>query len=230
MRIGRVRRNWVKNCVAIGLSGGFIEPLESTAIYVVEAAARWLVRHFPDKAMSPVLADSFNQAMEKLYEEVRDFIQIHYCSSNRPDPFWVAARSEVEIPDSLRHRLELWRHTFPNAIDTRGSRLFDHWNYLCVLFSKGYYRDVSLPLEGSTSESDWKDYVERLVENKKGLIEHLPDHHELLEAIRQSADEAEDRHVVPPAIAAAAGAFRSTIPLPDWGQETTSAPLVATGV
>jgi hypothetical protein len=154
-----------------------------------EAAARWLVRHFPDKAMSPVLADSFNQAMEKLYEEVRDFIQIHYCSSNRPDPFWVAARSEIEVSDSLRQRLELWRHTFPSAIDTQGSRLFDHWNYLYVLYSKGYYRDVSLPLEGSTSESDWKDYVERLVVSKKGLIEHLPDHHELLEAVRESADE-----------------------------------------
>jgi tryptophan halogenase len=228
MRTGRVRRNWVKNCVAIGLSGGFIEPLESTAIYEIEAAARWLVRHFPDKAMSPVLADSFNRAMAKLYEEVRDFIQIHYYSSNRPDPFWVAARSEIEVSDSLRQRLELWRHTFPSAIDTQGSRLFDHWNYLYVLYSKGYYRDVSLPLEGSTSESDWKDYVERLVVSKKGLIEHLPDHHELLEAIRESADEAEDRHVVPPAIAAAAGAFQSAIPLLDWGRETTPAP-VATG-
>ena len=228
MRTGRVRRNWVKNCVAIGLSGGFIEPLESTAIYEIEAAARWLVRHFPDKAMSPVLADSFNHAMEKLYEEVRDFIVMHYYSSNRPDPFWVTARTEIEIPDSLRHRLELWRHTFPNAIDTRGARTFDYWNYLCVLYSKGYYKDVSLPLEGSTSESDWKDYVERLAVTKRGLIERLPDHYELLEAIRESADEAEDRHVVPPAITAVAGAFRSTVPLPDWGQETPPAP-VATG-
>ncbi len=109
------------------------------------------------------------------------------------------------------------------------ARAFDYWNYLCVLYSKGYYRDVSLPLEGSTSESDWKDYVERLMVTKRGLIERLPDHYELLEAIRESADEAEDRHVVPAAIAAAAGAFRSTIPLPDWGQEATPAPVAAAG-
>ena len=63
----------------------------------------------------------------------------------------------------------------------------------------------------------------------KGLIEHLPDHHELLEAVRESADEAEDRHVVPPAIAAAAGAFQSAIPLLDWGRETTPAPVVTGG-
>jgi len=223
MRTGRVRRNWVKNCVAIGLSAGFIEPLESTGIFIIEAAARWLVQHFPDKAMSPVFADSFNRAMEKLYEEVRDFIMMHYYSSNRTEPFWVAARSEVELSETLGQQLELWRHTFPNAMDTKGTRAFDHWNYLCVLYSKGYFNDVSLPLDGSTSESDWKDYVERLMVSKKGLIEHLPDHHELLEVVRESADEAEDRHVVPPAIAAAAGAFQSTIPLPSWGQETTPA-------
>ena len=227
MRIGRVRRGWVKNCVAIGLSGGFIEPLESTGIYMIEAAVRGLVRHFPDRSMNPILVENYNLTMQTLYEEVRDFIVTHYTTSNRPEPFWVAARSEIEVSDSLRHRLELWRHTFPNAADTRGAQAFNQWNYLYVLYSKGYYRNASLPLEGSTSESDWKDYVERLMVTKRGLIDRLPGHYELLEAIRESADQATDQHVVPPAIAAAAGAFRSTIPLPDWGQETTPAAATA---
>jgi tryptophan halogenase len=229
MRIGRAQRSWVKNCVAIGLSAGFIEPLESTGIYMIEVAVRQLVRHFPDRSMDPILVENFNLTMQKLYEDVRDFIVTHYISSNRTEPFWVAAQSEIEVPDSLRHKLELWRRTFPDVADVRGARAFTQWNYLCVLYSKGYYRHASLPLEGSTSERDWKDYVDRLMATKRGLIDGLPGHYELLEGIRKSADEAEDRHMVPPAIAAAAEAFRSTIPLPDWGQETIPARVDTAG-
>jgi len=219
MRIGRMRRHWVKNCVAIGLSSGFIEPLEATAIYVIETAARWLVRHFPDRAMSPLLADSFNRLTNTLYEEVRDFIVLHYYSSNRTEPFWLAARQEIELPASLAERLELWRHSLPNPVDTTGDRLFDHWNYLLVLYCKGYFRDCSYPLEGSTSRADWDAFTRRLTNFKRRLVAGLPDHYELLEAIRAAADEAENRHTVPPAIAALAGAARSTVPLPDWGGE-----------
>ncbi len=177
------------------------------------------MRHFPDKSINPVLADNFNSLMHVLYDEIRDFIMVHYYSSNRPEPFWVAVRSEVELPDSLREKLELWRYTFPSVIDTTGDRLFNYWNYLCVLFSKDYFRDLSFPLEGSINKRDWDEFLKRLVNSKQNLIGRLPDHYLLLTAIRQAASQAADRHVVPPAIAAAAGAFRSTVPLPDWGQE-----------
>jgi flavin-dependent dehydrogenase len=219
MRIGRMRRHWVKNCVAIGLSSGFIEPLEATAIYMIETAARWLVRHFPDRAMSPQLADSYNRLTNALYEEIRNFIVLHYYTSNRGEPFWLAARQEIELPDALAARLELWRATLPNAIDTTGDRLFDHWNYLNVLYCKGYFRDCSYPLEGSTSRDDWEGFARRLATFKRQLVAGLPDHFELLEAIRASADRDQSRHVVPPAIQALAAAARSTVPLPDWGGE-----------
>ncbi len=219
MRIGRTRRSWVKNCVAIGLSGGFIEPLESTAIYMIETSARWLVRHFPDRSINPALSDNYNRLMSTLFAEIRDFIVMHYHSSNRKEPFWVAARSEVELSDSLRERLELWRYTFPSVVDTSADRLFNYWNYLCVLYSKGFFQDASYPLEGSISKNDWDGFLERLVQSKRRLIQALPDHYRLVTAIREAASQSTDPHVVPPAIAAAAGAFRSTVPLPDWGQE-----------
>ncbi len=227
MRVGRSRRSWVKNCVAIGLSGGFIEPLESTAIYTIETAARWLVNRFPDRSMNPVLANDFNRIMEALYEEVRDFIVMHYYTANRPEPFWLAARSEVVLPETLRHRLELWRSTLPASIDTAGQRLFDHWNYTCVLYSKGYFGDVSLPLEGSTSERDWREWVNRLLATKKGLIETLPDHYQLVTAIRTAAQRETGGRTGPGSIAAAIGAARSTVPLPDWGQEALCGPAAA---
>jgi tryptophan halogenase len=218
MRIGRVRRTWVKNCVAIGLSGGFIEPLESTAIYAIEMGIRWLVRHFPDKAMSPALANSFNRAMGAIYEEVRDFVVLHYYCSNRKEPFWVAARSEIELPDSLRHNLELWRHTFPNEADTADHQLFIYWNYLCVLYSKGYYKGATLPLEDSVSQADWVEFTRRLEQKKRRLLANLPDHYELVTAIRAAAEQ-DAKFQAPPVAAAAAGAFRATVPVPDWGQE-----------
>ncbi len=223
MRIGRMRRHWVKNCVAIGLSSGFIEPLEATAIYMIETAARWLVRHFPDRAMSPVLAESYNDLTNTLYEEIRDFIVLHYFSTNRKEPFWLAARQEIELPASLAERLELWRTTLPHTVDTTGDRLFDYWNYLNVLYCKGTFRDCSYALEGSTSRDDWDAFTRRLTNFRRRLVAGLPDHHELLEAIRAAADQAENRHVVPPAIAALAAASRSTVPLPDWGGEAAAA-------
>jgi tryptophan halogenase len=225
MRIGRVRRSWVKNCVAIGLSGGFIEPLESTAIYTIEAAARWLVQRFPGRSMDPVLADDYNRMMKKLYEEVRDFIVMHYYTANRPEPFWIAARREVELPELLRRRLELWRNVLPSATDTLGQHFFDQWNYSCVLFSKGYFDGASLPLEGSASEADWQAWVHRLVEIKKGMIGNLPDHYQLVTAIRAAAEQADGPHAGSPPLAK--GAFRATLPLPDWGQEAEAPATVA---
>jgi flavin-dependent dehydrogenase len=222
MRIGRMRRHWVKNCVAIGLSSGFIEPLEATAIYMIETAARWLVRHFPDRAMSPQLADSYNRLTNTLYEEIRDFIVLHYYTSNRPEPFWLAARREIELPAALAERLELWRTTLPNAIDTPSDRLFDSWNYLNVLYCKGIFRDCSYPLEGSVSRADWDGFARRLTNLKRRLVAGLPDHFELLEAIRAAAERDGNRHVVPPAVAALAAASRSTVPLPDWGREAVA--------
>ncbi len=227
MRIGRVRRNWVKNCVAIGLSAGFIEPLESTAIYAMEMAVRWLVRHFPDRSISPVLARSFNAAMQSLYEEVRDFVVLHYVSSNRPEPFWVAARSEIEMPETLRESLELWRHTFPSAEDTADHTLFIYWSYLCVLYNKGYYDGVSLPLEDRVSRRDWEVFAGKLEATKRRLIASLPDHYQLLTAIRAAAQREARLHAPPPA--AALGAFRSTVPLPDWGQEIPATATHETG-
>src|SRR5262249_2492051 len=82
MRTGTSRKPWVKNCVAIGLSGGFVEPLEATAIFMIELAARYFIRHFPDRNSDPLLAKRYNAIMTALYANIRDFIQMHYVTSN----------------------------------------------------------------------------------------------------------------------------------------------------
>jgi len=187
MRTGRTRRSWVKNCVAIGLAGGFVEPLESTAIYVMEMSARWLVGHLPDRAVNPVFAARYNELVESLYDEVREFIVSHYVTSNRPEAFWNAARNDIEVPARLRENLELWRHKLPDVTDTPASRLFNHWNYIFTLWPKGHFRGRHFPLEGSASRQDWDQFGARLGEIEKTLIDGLPDHHALLSHIRGEA-------------------------------------------
>ena len=101
-RVGRSRRSWVKNCVAVGLSGGFIEPLESTAIYIIQSSLRWLVTYFPDSDFAPSLAGRFNSLLEQLYLEIRDFNILHYVTNNRTDDdFWHAARNDLAEAQNL---------------------------------------------------------------------------------------------------------------------------------
>lgn len=184
MRIGRTRRAWVKNCVAIGLAGGFVEPLESTAIYTVEMCARWLVGYLPDREVNPAFADRYNALVESLYDEVRDFIVSHYYTSNRPEPFWQAARSDIEVPERLRENLALWRRKLPDVTDAPASKLFNHWNYIYTLWPKGFFRDQHFPLEGSISRSHWDTFGRTLAGTRQQLLSALPNHYDLLTSIR----------------------------------------------
>src|SRR5207237_7750987 len=107
-KAGRLERSWVKNCVAIGLSGGFLEPLESTSIYLIQAAITALVELFPEKEIAPSDRDEFNRIVDLEYDRVRDFLILHYHATERSDtPFWDYVRT-MEIPDSLSEKLDLF--------------------------------------------------------------------------------------------------------------------------
>ncbi len=84
MRVGRNRNAWVKNCISIGLSGGFIEPLESTAIHMIDTGIRWLINYFPDSDYPDPLRKRYNKLVDQLYNEVRDFICLHYRRETGP--------------------------------------------------------------------------------------------------------------------------------------------------
>jgi len=134
MKTGRVDHFWKNNCIAIGLSGGFIEPLESTGIYMVEAGLRELEKYFPDKVMSPHLQQLYNRHMRCIYDQTKDFIGYHYLMSEREDTaFWRDNRHGLKISDDLRLLLELWRTKVPSATDFT-PRVFsqDHYSFLMV--------------------------------------------------------------------------------------------------
>ncbi|MEQ9125103.1 MAG: tryptophan 7-halogenase, partial [Alphaproteobacteria bacterium] len=166
---------------------------------------RQLVTFWPNTDFSPVLADAYNRVTERLQEEVRDFIVLHYRLNNRQDPYWVAARRDLPIPDSLAADFERWRHTLPNEGDHAEAQLFPATSNLMCLFGKGFY-DVDSPpearpettsvrelnLEGFASPLDWSRFSEFVLAQKKKLVADLPDHRALVASIRGDAGAAPD--------------------------------------
>src|SRR5277367_1810706 len=127
---GRRKLFWNRNCVALGLASGFLEPLESTSIHLVTSGIYHLLEHFPDKRFHPTNIASYNAELTDENERIRDFIVLHYCLTQRDDaPLWRYCRA-MAIPDSLRQRIDLYRGT--GRIRSRSGELFTDlsWFYI----------------------------------------------------------------------------------------------------
>jgi tryptophan halogenase len=121
---GHRRRFWEKNCVAIGLSSGFLEPLESTSLYLIRQGISRFIALYPDASIAPVVRDEYNLWMQKDFEQVRDLLVFHYYANGRDEPFWRHCRN-MTIPEALQRRLALFAEggrylrfegeLFPNA-------------------------------------------------------------------------------------------------------------------
>lgn len=135
MRVGHYARAWDKNCLALGLAGGFIEPLESTAIYLIEHALQAFVDHLPSHPADTRCRDRYNSLMGDLYDELRDFIVLHYALSQRRDtPFWQAITDPARLPPTLADALALWDAKFPSPTDMqRRISLFGAHNWFYIL-------------------------------------------------------------------------------------------------
>lgn len=139
------RAQWVKNCVAIGLSAGFIEPLEATGIGFAEIAALILANLFPWSGEMDAAARQFNAQMARRYQHVIDFIKLHYCLSERQDStFWTDNRARGSMSDALVDKLDRWRTRPPSFLDVDLSHdIFTEHNWQHVLYGMGYRTDLS---------------------------------------------------------------------------------------
>ena len=132
---GRRAKAWVKNCVAIGLAAGFLEPLESTGIHLIQKGVLKLVKCLPDLDFAPDLVEEFNQQTALDYEDVRDFLCLHYKATERDDtPFWAYNRNKT-VPDSLRHRMNLFEQS--GRIFVTEQELFKLPSWLAVMWHQG---------------------------------------------------------------------------------------------
>ena len=127
---GKRRKMWRRNCVAIGLSGGFLEPLESTSIFLIQAAIMKLIELLPDSTMPAPMVDEYNRSMDQMFDEVRNFIILHYKLTARDDSeFWRYCRN-MSIPDDLDYRMRLFG---ARGIAThRKGELFIETNWIAV--------------------------------------------------------------------------------------------------
>ena len=189
MRIGRSRRAWVKNCIAMGLSGGFIEPLESTAIHMIDQSIRMLLFNMPSTDYEAPVRRRFNRLVDDLYGEVRDFICLHYRMGNREDSaYWIDARTELKITDRLAENLELWQYQLPTQHDLESAQLFTHDTYQTVLFGKRCYENgygaerLNTPRE--VRAGSWKAYLRDADIRFAKIVDYKGDHHRLLMALR----------------------------------------------
>jgi len=141
---GRRRLLWQRNCVALGLASGFLEPLESTSIHLAASGVYHLLEHFPDRDFDPANIATYNARLIEEVEAVRDFIVLHYCLTRRTDaPFW-AYCGAMQIPDSLRERIELYRGT--GRIRVRAGELFSELSWFYIYEGMGVRPAATDPL------------------------------------------------------------------------------------
>ncbi|MEM8548353.1 MAG: tryptophan halogenase family protein [Pseudomonadota bacterium] len=133
---GYRERFWSGNCVAVGLSAGFVEPLEATAIMLVEIAARAIAENLPPSAATlPIIAKRFNRQMHYRWSRIVDFLKLHYTLTQRPEPYWRAHADPGTVPESLQEDLAVWRSRGPVRADFDSSvELFPAASYQYVLY------------------------------------------------------------------------------------------------
>lgn len=177
MKVGYRQEFWHKNCVAIGLAQGFIEPLEATSILISDFSAEYLARNFPRTCDDmTMLAKRYNKTLTYSWERVIDFVKLHYCVSDRNDSeFWIENTKPESCSDLLRERLELW-----NAYPPKKSDFFSHFevfnveNYLYVLYGMKYLTRVSSlsSFECSNSQSQLEFVYSRAEKLQHELLGH----------------------------------------------------------
>lgn len=189
---------WSKNCVAIGLASNFLEPLESTALYLTYGALYQLCRFFPDKSFDERLAEQFNSEVNFSYDDCRDFVQMHYATTSRSDSsFWRANQNELTLSDSLQEKLRMYRAGLPvNAVQHDAAGYYSNFefeyrnfwtngSYYCVLTGMGVYPDAVYPkLLYNDAASEEAERVMQGIQRQAGdLVNKLPSNYEFLKSL-----------------------------------------------
>lgn len=185
MRIGRSRNSWVNNCVAVGLSGGFVEPLESTGIFFIHYAIEQLVKYFPGADWDPHLRTLYNSSMAHCMDGVREFLVLHYKGAKRADnQYWQDAKTRT-IPDGLAERLEMWQAKLPDA---ESILPYYHglppYSYMCILLGAGAIPVKPSPALALADGTAAAKQFSLLRDKARRLVETLPTQYEYFAHMR----------------------------------------------
>ncbi len=183
---GRRQRPWVGNVVGLGLASGFLEPLESTSIHLVQTALERLVELLPSRAIDPALRDRFNTQSENEWCQVRDLIIAHYKVTQREDSEFWRHCSAMDVPDSLAENMALWKDHGALTID--GGHLFQLGSWSAVLIGQNLLAQRVHSLTARVEDKDIAPRIQELAHSLRVKAASLPSHSAFLRQIGAWSD------------------------------------------
>jgi tryptophan halogenase len=178
-RTGQRVKHWAYNCVGLGLAAGFLEPLESTSIHLIQRGVIRLLQMFPYSGIVESDRTEFNRQMDTEFRFIRDFIIMHYHVTERTDSaFWQRCR-EMDVPDSLQHRLDLFRDTgrvFETELD-----IFRENSWIQVMLGQGIEPRSYHPIVDRMTEQDLRGFMQFQRQKVDHVLSRLPTHREFID-------------------------------------------------
>jgi tryptophan 7-halogenase len=170
---GRRRLFWNRNCVALGLASGFLEPLESTSIHLVMSGMYKLLEHFPDKSFAQSNIDSYNAELIEDIERIRDFIVLHYLTGRSDTPLWAYCQS-MKLPDSLVQRIELYKRT--GRIRCKVGELFTDLSWFYIFEGIGIRPESYDPLMDVVTIAQLREILGSMAQSTAAACNGVPSH------------------------------------------------------
>ncbi len=175
---GRRQQTWHKNCVAVGLSSGFFEPIESTNIHLIQTAIARVINLFPNSGFHQADIDEYNKQTQFEYERIRDFIILHYKATQRDDsPFWNHCRN-MEIPATLQHKMDLFRSN--GRVYREGAELFAEVSWVQVMYGQGIRPQSYHPLVDVRSKDEITAFLGDIQTVIRKCVDVMPTHEEYI--------------------------------------------------
>lgn len=177
-KTGTREKHWNKNCVAVGLSSGFLEPLESTSIHLIQDSILRLLRIFPQGEIRQADIDEFNEQTERNIEKIRDFIILHYAVTNRSDEGYWGYCKNMELPESLQHRITMFKET--GRVFRPFNELFED-SWMQVMIGQGLVPETYHPIVDNMSEAELANFLKAIKANELQKVQSFPKHQPYLE-------------------------------------------------
>ena len=175
---GQRRQHWNKNCIALGLAAGFLEPLESTSIHLIQRGIIRLLQMFPTQGINQSDMDEFNAQMREEFLFVRDFIVLHYHVTERDDtPFWRQCR-DMKIPETLQHRIDLFKDS--GRIFQKDNDIFTENSWSQVMLGQGLMPEEFHPIVNMMTDKELENFLNSIKASVNNLVDQLPSHQQFI--------------------------------------------------
>ena len=177
-KTGQRRKHWNKNCIAMGLSSGFIEPLESTGIHLFQRAIVRLLQMFPSNGIKLSHIEEYNVQTKEEAENIKDFIILHYHLTARKDTAFWRYCSSMDVPDSLKHRMTLFKES--GQVFKKDEELFGETSWVQVMMGQGLMPEQYHPIVDMMGDQELHNFLNTIKSGVKRKVQSWPDHNDFI--------------------------------------------------